>query len=103
MKDHIRENGPLTAGFEVYQDFIMYKSGVYQHKTGATLGGHAVLVVGWGEDTNSTGKAIPYWIVKNSWGLEWGEKGYFRMIRGTNEGGFETWVMGITGDCAACF
>jgi len=45
-----------------------------------------VTVVGWGEDERTETK---YWIVKNSWGTWWGENGYFRIIRGLNECGFE--------------
>ena len=47
---------------------MSYKGGVYIHKTGSQLGGHAVKIIGWGED---------YWIVANSWGSAWGLKGYF--------------------------
>jgi len=38
---------------------------------------HATLLVGYGIDT--TNNNMPYWIVKNSWGLSWGEQGYFRI------------------------
>jgi len=52
-------------------------------------GGHAVKLVGWGVD-----KGVKYWKVANSWNPYWGEKGYFRIRRGNNEGGIESQVIG---------
>lgn len=89
-------NGPFPVGFEVYNDFLHYKSGVYQHTTAAIelqkfdpfeLTNHAVLLVGYGVDSVS---GLPYWSVKNSWGLNWGEEGYFRILRGSDECGIES-------------
>lgn len=48
------------------------------------MGGHAVVIVGWGNETSADGKQIPYWIVRNSWGPEWGDGGYFKFLRGSN-------------------
>lgn len=45
-------------------------SGVYQHVTGSELGGHAVKVLGWGEENGT-----PYWLVANSWNSDWGDNG----------------------------
>ena len=64
--------GPVQTGFTVYQDFMSYKSGVYTHKTGAEVGGHAVKIVGWGKSGTTN-----YWIVANSWGTTWGISGFF--------------------------
>ena len=33
---------------------------------------------------------MPYWLVANSWSPHWGEKGFFKILRGANECGIET-------------
>lgn len=70
----ILEGGPIEAAFTVYQDFMSYTGGIYKHTTGSVLGGHAIKIVGWGNQDNTD-----YWIVANSWGTGWGEQGYFRI------------------------
>jgi len=84
IQQAIMTDGPIAAAFTVYADFENYVSGVYKHVTGSAVGGHAVRIVGWGLDGT-----VKYWKIANSWNPYWGEKGYFRMIRGTNEGGIE--------------
>ena len=59
---------------------MVYESGIYHHVYGDSIGGHAVEIVGYGEENK-----IPYWIIKNSWGREWGENGYFKIVRSINE------------------
>ncbi|KAH8869901.1 Cathepsin B [Schistosoma japonicum] len=84
MKE-LMQHGPVEVDFEVYADFPNYKSGVYQHVSGALLGGHAVRLLGWGEENN-----VPYWLIANSWNTDWGDNGYFKIIRGKNECGIES-------------
>jgi len=90
MKKALVEGGPLSVSFEVYDDFMMYHSGVYHH-TGLIklsdfepfeITNHAVLLVGYGHD-DELGE--DYWTIKNSWGTGWGEGGYFRIRRGVDE------------------
>jgi len=72
--------GAVEVGFTVFEDFMNYKNGVYKYSQGMLLGGHAVKIVGWGNTLNATGANEFYWIVQNSWGPTWGEKGYFRIV-----------------------
>jgi len=84
MKTEVSTNGPFEVAFEVYADFYSYATGVYQHKTGSYEGGHAVKLLGYGEEDG-----VKYWICANSWDYDWGEKGFFRILRGSNECGIE--------------
>ena len=72
LKAALVKFGPLPTAYIVFQDFMHYSSGIYTHVTGKQLSGHAVLLVGYND-------AEQYFIVKNSWGTGWGEKGYFRI------------------------
>jgi len=77
-------NGPFEACFDVYEDFLHYKSGVYQHTSGSYLGGHCVKIQGWGVENGT-----PYWLVNNSWTTYWGDNGQFKILRGQDECGIE--------------
>jgi hypothetical protein len=77
--------GPVTTGFMVHSDFMAWDGlGVYEWNgkkdEGFEVSGHAVLIVGWG-----TEEGKKYWLIQNSWGAEWGDKGFFKIKRGTNE------------------
>jgi len=88
IQAEIMTNGPVEGAFTVYQDFLAYQSGVYKHTTGPALGGHAIRVLGWGVENGT-----PYWLVANSWNESWGDKGTFKIARGSNECGIEAGVV----------
>jgi cathepsin B len=87
MKDLV-ENGPVEAAIQVFEDFLLYTGGVYQHKTGSFLGGHAIRIIGYGVDNG-----VKYWLCVNSWNDSWGEKGTFRFLRGSDHCGIESGVV----------
>lgn len=84
----IMKHGPVEAAFTVYQDFLTYKSGVYQHMKGPELGGHAIKIFGWGEEGGHK-----YWLVANSWNEDWGDNGTFKILRGEDHCGIESGVV----------
>ncbi|CAG9323468.1 unnamed protein product [Blepharisma stoltei] len=87
----IKKNGPVVGIMQVFTDFLVYGGGVYRPHIAATKvkGAHAVEVLGWGTDENQQ----PYWIIKNSWGPEWGEKGYAKIARNVKEISLEDFVV----------
>lgn len=93
------QDGPVSVSFQVEDDFHNYGGGIYHH-TGLKndfnpfeVTNHVVLVVGYGEDESTHEK---FWIVKNSWGSSWGEDGYFRIRRGTDEVAIESMAVTVT-------
>ncbi|KAL4236419.1 Tubulointerstitial nephritis antigen-like [Mactra antiquata] len=101
----IEMNGPVQATFRVKDDFYMYKSGVYRYANiqpdavppeQDKYSYHSVRIIGWGLDRGPAGN-LKYWLCANSWGTDWGESGYFRIERGSNECEIESFVLGVWG------
>lgn len=62
--------GPILTRMEVDSSFMDYKGGILMSSSGDVLGGHALCIAGW--DGTS-------FLIRNSWGVAWGEKGYARV------------------------
>ncbi|CAD5229869.1 unnamed protein product [Bursaphelenchus okinawaensis] len=76
LKAAVYKEGPVSAPVGS-APLYKYKKGII--KEGKSPIDHLVMIVGYGEENGTE-----YWIVKNSWGSDWGEDGYFRVKRGSN-------------------
>ena len=74
---------PTCVSVEADTDFQYYTSGILNAKNCGTDLDHAVTAVGYGSDS----KGNQYYIVRNSWGPSWGEKGYIRIAAGQDGSG----------------
>jgi len=82
--------GPVDATFNVWSDFddFPFETGaVYRHTSGSYEGLHSVKVIGYGVNNGTD-----FWLVQNSWGESWGDNGFFRIVRGTDDCFFESMV-----------
>ena len=70
---------PISVAIQAnLSSFKFYRSGVYQDPQCGDQLDHGVLIVGYGTDRL---QGLDYWIVKNSWGHEWGDNGYIKILR----------------------
>ena len=79
MKSCLASGLPFVLGFTVYESFYSKETAnggimLWPEKTERALGGHAVMAIGY--DDNLEGGRF---IIRNSWGTNWGDKGYFYM------------------------
>lgn len=84
------QSGPIHAQFDIYEDFFWFdgEAGeIYKHTFGDKEGVHSVEVIGYG-----VSNGVKYWSIKNSYGEQWGNDGYFWMQRGDNSCGIESTI-----------
>jgi cathepsin L len=85
LKQALIEHGPVVAPVRGDKCFSVYQSGVFNgHNNGDP--NHAVVLIGWDDDKHA-------WLIKNSWGEEWGEQGFGWIAYGSNNIGiFAAWI-----------
>jgi C1A family cysteine protease len=90
MKEALCKYGPLAACVKVTPAFQAYAGGIFDEHAPVRSSrdiNHAITIVGW-DDTKKS------YLVKNSWGPRWGEKGYIWVEYGSNNIGFgATWIV----------
>lgn len=89
----VQSVGPISVAMDAsHSSFQLYATGVYKPLfCSSTRLDHGVLAVGYGtQPAGLFDKETDYWKVKNSWGPDWGEKGYFKIARENNKCGICT-------------
>merc|ERR1719348_2525837 len=78
LKRLVFQNGAAIAClYSKGANFNAYSGGIFDGCSSFDQTDHCVAVVGYG-----TEEGVDYWLIKNSWGADWGEKGYLRLQRG---------------------
>ncbi|KAJ1168197.1 hypothetical protein NDU88_000146 [Pleurodeles waltl] len=78
MAAAVATDGPVTVGFAVTMNFFFYSEGIYDDECDVPPN-HAIILIGYGTEDHED-----YWIIKNSWGVDWGEEGFGKIRRNAN-------------------
>ncbi|TNN72318.1 Cathepsin S [Liparis tanakae] len=77
LREALATVGPISVAIDASRPkFVFYRHGVYRDNTCTHEVNHGVLVVGYG-----TERQHDYWLIKNSWGVKYGDQGYIKMAR----------------------
>jgi len=88
MQGYVYSLGPLSIAVDA-ELWQFYFGGVFDFPwCGQTLD-HGVLIVGFGTQKDFMDEDVDYWLIKNSWGADWGEDGYIKVERNENECGVD--------------
>jgi len=85
MAAYLVAHGPVSIAADA-EPWQFYTGGVFRAPCGTQLD-HGILIVGYGTQKDILDKDVNFWIVKNSWGPDWGEKGYILLERGVGKCG----------------
>jgi len=85
MLEEVYNWGPISCTVALTEELHNYTGGIFEDKTGRKNRDHEVEIVGFGEE-----RGVKYWEIRNSWGSNWGEEGFFKLIRGVDNLGIET-------------
>lgn len=91
MLEEIYQNGPIVCSCSAPAALHTYTTGVFTDNTGRKSFDHECEIVGFGVENNTK-----YWQVRNTWGTQFGDGGFFKVARGINNIAIETncsWVL----------
>ena len=99
MKHEIYARGPVSCGIDATDEMEAYQgNGVtFAQPASSPAKGinHVVSVVGWGKDAQNN----DYWVVRNSWGVTWGNDGFMKLVTSYNKGPLGTSNNLVEMDC----